>query len=358
MEKLKVMFEWVSEGLRLPDIMEFLRHKKVPVHRYAICYYFGGMTLFLFLIQVITGILLLLYYRPSPESAFESVQFIMTKVSFGWLIRSIHGWCANLMVFMAFVHMLTVFLMKAYRPPREFTWLSGIFLFFLTLTFGFSGYLLPWNELSFFATKVGTDIVSQVPFIGHQLLVLLRGGEHVTGATLTRFFGIHVAILPLITTFFLVVHLALVQIHGMSTPITILDKFKGKMKEMTFWPDFLMRDVLGWFVMLGIIAALASLYPWELGEKADPFAPAPAGIRPEWYFMFMFQTLKYVPAKIAGLEGEMVAVLSFGFVALFWMVVPFLDRWAWKEQRSPIFTIIGYLGIVYMLIFTVLGYLK
>ena len=356
MEPIKFVKQWIEDRLKTSAMMDFMVKKKVPVHRYTICYYFGGMTLFLFIIQVITGILLLLYYRPSPESAFESVQFIMTKVSFGWLIRSVHGWCANLMVFMAFVHMFSVFLMKAYRPPREFTWLSGIALFFITLAFGFSGYLLPWNELSYFATKVGTEMMTVVPFIGKDLLVIFRGGEHVTGATLTRFFGFHVAVLPLIATFFLMIHLILVQVQGMSTPVSILQKKEKQPKQMSFYPDFLLRDILGWFLMLAVIATLASLFPWELGEKADPFASAPADIRPEWYFVFMFHTLKLFPAKIFFFEGEVLAIGLFGLVALFWVIVPFLDRWSWKERKSPLFTVIGYLAIIYIILFTYLGY--
>jgi len=143
----------------------------------------------------------------------KSVQFIMTKVQFGWLIRSLHSWSANLMV-AAMIHMFSVFFMKAYRKPREITWLSGVLLFFLALGFGFSGYLLPWNTLAYFATKVGTEITSVIPFIGHEILIFLRGGEEVTGATLTRFFGIHVAVLPMIATALLVLHLLLVQVQG------------------------------------------------------------------------------------------------------------------------------------------------
>ena len=130
----------------------------MPVHRYSVFYYLGGMTLFFFIVQVVTGILLMLYYRPSAEEAFESVEFIMTTVPFGWLIRSLHSWSANLMVFFAFVHLVTVYFIKAYRKPREMTWITGCVLLFLSMAFGFSGYLLPWNQLAFFATKVGTDI--------------------------------------------------------------------------------------------------------------------------------------------------------------------------------------------------------
>ena len=154
------------------------------------------MTLFLFMVQVSTGILLLLYYRPSAEEAFESVQFLMAEVQFGWLIRSIHAWAANLMIFTLFVHLFSVLLLKAYRPPREVTWFSGVALLGLAMGFGFTGYLLPWNELAYFATKVGTEITGAVPVVGPFLGRLLRGGDDVTGATLTRFYGIHVAILP------------------------------------------------------------------------------------------------------------------------------------------------------------------
>src|SRR5438128_2948803 len=134
-----------------------LREKSVPIHRHTIWYYFGGMTLFLFTVQAVTGILLLLYYRPTAESAFESVQFIMAEVRFGWLIRSIHSWSANLMILTLFIHMASVYLTRAYRRPREMTWISGVGLLVVILGFGFSGYLLPLNKLAFFATQVGTQ---------------------------------------------------------------------------------------------------------------------------------------------------------------------------------------------------------
>ena len=147
------------------------------------------MTLFLFGVQVFTGILLLLYYRPSAAEAYESVQFIVTQVEFGWLIRNVHSWSANLLIGAAFAHFFSVFFLKSYRKPRELTWVTGMLLLFLMLGFGFSGYLLPWNELSFFATKVGTGIAGAMPLVGRFLLRLLRGGDDVTGATLSRFYG-------------------------------------------------------------------------------------------------------------------------------------------------------------------------
>ena len=344
-------------GARFPldAIAHFFKKKTVPTHRHTIWYYLGGMTLFFFLIQVGTGILLLLYYRPTAEAAFESVQFIMTKVRFGWLIRSLHSWSANLMVGAAMVHMFSVFFMKAYRRPREVTWISGMILFFLALGFGFSGYLLPWNTLAYFATKVGTEIASLIPFVGHEVLVFLRGGEEVTGATLTRFFGFHVAVLPMITTAFLGLHLLLVQVQGMSVPPSQLEA-ATKQKPMPFFPYFLLRDLVGWLVALGLLAALAALFPWELGEKADPFAPAPPGIRPEWYFLFMFQSLKYIPAKIFFIDGEVLGILGFGVVALVWLLIPFIDRRPEEPHRARWFTAFGWVAIAFILIMSLVAY--
>lgn len=346
---------WLGERYDLSALEYFIKKKEVPVNRHSIWYYLGGITLFFFMIQVVTGILLLLYYRPTAESAFESVQFIMTEVRFGWLIRSIHSWSANLMVAAAFVHLFSVFFLKAYRKPRELTWVSGAVLLFLALGFGFSGYLLPWNELAFFATKVGTEIVAVVPVVGGFLLKFLRGGEDVTGATLTRFFGFHVAVLPMVATLFLLFHLWAVQKQGMSVPPGV-EKKQRSFKAMSFFPNFLLRDLLGWTCALGVLAAIAALFPWELGVKADPFTAAPAGIKPEWYFVFMFQTLKFIPAKIFFMDGEVLGVLGFALVGALFVLVPFLDRKANLGKTSKLFTAIGLVAVAYILIMTIISY--
>ena len=260
---LDVRFDWAT--LTAP-----LRKKTVPVHELSHWYFLGGITLFLFGIQVGTGILLLLYYRPSSNEAFESVQYIMTRVQFGWLVRSIHSWAANLMIFTAFCHMFSVLFLRAYRKPRELTWLSGMLLLFLAMGFGFSGYLLPWNTLAFFATKVGTDIAGQVPLIGRPLMIFLRGGEEVTGATLSRFFGFHVAVLPGITTLLILVHLALIQRLGMSVPPGVETQrppARQQSREMHFFPNFLLRELMAWYIALGVLGALAALSPWGLRYK-------------------------------------------------------------------------------------------
>ena len=346
---------WLEERVDLSAIKKFITHKTVPQHKHSLWYYMGGMTLFLFFVQVVTGILLLLYYRPSAEGAYESIQFIMTEVKFGWLIRSINSWSANLMIFFAFMHLFSVYLLKSYRKPRELTWVSGVLLFFLALGFGFSGYLLPWNQLAFFATKVGTEIAGAVPLIGSFVLKYLRGGNEVTGATLTRFFGFHVAVLPMLMTALLAMHLLLVQKQGMSWPVSM--QKNSNQKVIPFFPNFLLRDLLGWLIALGILVYLASVFPWELGVKADPLSSAPAGIRPEWYFVFMFQTLKFLPAKILFFEGELLGILAFAALGALLLGVPFLDKKAAQGLRSPFFTTLGVVAIIYIVVLTLIGYL-
>lgn len=352
---------WLEERLGLSDVREFIAHKTVPVHSGTMWYYFGGITLFLFVIQVLTGILLLLYYRPTTTEAYESVQFIVTRVQFGWLIRNIHSWSANLMIFTAFVHMFSVVFLRAYRRPREITWLSGIALLGLALGFGFSGYLLPWNTISYFATKVGTDMAASVPGIGPPIARFLRGGDDVGGATLTRFFGFHVAVLPGLTTVLLMVHLALVQKHGISSPPWVERRYAasgGRVPQMPFLPNFFLREMMAWYGALGVLGALAALFPWELGAKADPFASAPAGIRPEWYFLAPFYTLKLIPSHVLFMEGELLGLIGFGVLAAFWVLLPF---WATDRrgfERTRLVTGVGVLLLAYLATFSLLGYYK
>jgi quinol-cytochrome oxidoreductase complex cytochrome b subunit len=350
---------WLDERLGLSAIREFISHKTVPVHSATVWYYFGGITLFLFVVQVLTGILLLLYYRPTATEAYESVQFIVTRVQFGWLVRSIHSWSANLMIFTAFVHMFSVVFLRAYRKPREVTWLSGIALLGLALGFGFSGYLLPWNTISYFATKVGTDMAASIPVVGPAVARFLRGGEDVGGATLTRFFGFHVAVLPGLTTVLLGVHLALVQRFGISSPPWVEKQSGasgGRIPQMQFFPNFFLRELMAWYAALAVLGCLAALFPWELGDKADPFAAAPAGIRPEWYFLAPFYTLKLIPSHVWFVEGELLGLIGFSLLAIWWVALPF---WATNRaglERSRLVTGAGVALLAYLATFSALGY--
>ena len=351
------LYSWVDERVKLGTLVEYMGKKYVPVNRHSVWYYFGGVSLFLFIIQVVTGILLLLYYKGGEALAFESIQFIMSKVQFGWLIRSIHSWTANLFILTSMIHMFSVYFEKSYRKPREITWVTGMLMFFLALGFGFSGYLLPWNELAFFATKVGTDIAGAVPIVGKPIMVFLRGGDDVTGATLSRFFGFHVAVLPGIFTVTLSIHLLLVQRQGMSEPPSHEHTPEAERKTMPFFPNFLLRDILFWLIVLNLLAILAVFFPWELGRKADPFASAPAGIKPEWYFLFMFQTLKYIPGKIFFFDGEVLGILLFGLAGFLWLMVPFWDRKSSRGEMNRFVTYAGIFVVFYIIILTIIGWI-
>ena len=357
MNIIKNLYNWIDERVKLEDLVNFLGKKYVPVHRNSVWYYFGGVSLFFFIIQVVTGILLLFYYKGSADLAFESIQFIMSKVQFGWLIRSIHTWAANLFILASFIHMFSVYFEKSYRKPREITWVTGMLMFFLALGFGFSGYLLPWNELAFFATKVGTDIAGAVPLIGETLKIFLRGGEEVTGATLSRLFGFHVALLPGIFTALLTIHLLLVQRQGMSEPLRVEALKQSEKKTMPFFPNFLLRDLLLWLLILNVLAILAVFFPSELGRKADLFASAPAGIKPEWYFLFMFQTLKYIPAHLLIFEGEVVGILLFMVAGVLWLLVPFWDTKSSKGQQNRLINYLGLFAVIFIIVLTILGWI-
>jgi cytochrome b6 len=350
---MRSFFTWLDERYQLHSLLDFARKKAVPVSKHFAWYYFGGITLFLFGVQVLTGMLLLLYYKPGADTAFESVQFIVTKVKYGWLLRSVHSWSANLMILSAFIHFFSNFFTASYRKPRELTWLTGMVMFLLALGFGFSGYLLPWNELAFFATKVGTDIAGVLPLVGKPLMLLLRGGEEVSAATLTRFYGMHISILPAIFALFLGLHLLFVQVQGMSEPLHLQGKVE---KWMPFFPDFAVRDLVLWLLVLNFVVFLAVFFPWELGIKADPFASAPAGIRPEWYFIFMFQTLKLLPAQVLFIEGELLGIFGFAITGAFFLIWPFLDVRSQRGERQPLVPIVGFISVFFIIVMTIYGY--
>lgn len=343
--------KYFEDRFHLTELFAFAKKKTVPEHRHSFWYFFGGICLFLTGIQIATGLLLLVYYVPHVDAAHESIQFIMSQVKFGWLIRSVHSWTANILIGIIFIHMFSTYFLKAYRKPRELTWITGFLLLLVFLAFGFSGYLLPWNELSYFATRVGTDIAGSLPFIGKWLKTLILGGPDVSQATLSRFFSFHVALLPIAAAAIIGVHIFLVQVLGMSKPVG-----ERETREIPFFPDFLLKDALGWTLILVLVGILCVFLPWEIGQKADPLAPTPLGIKPEWYFTFMFTTLKIIPAHIVFIEGEKLAILGFMLGGLLWMLVPFLDKRAGREKRSPLFTWIGWAVVVYIVIMTTLTY--
>jgi len=336
---------WLEERLGLEAARDFLRHKTVPQNRHTIWSYTGSIILFFFLIQVVTGIVLAFYYRPTLEEANKSVARIMTEVPLGWIIRSVHFWSATFMIAAVFVHLLSIWIIKSYRLPRELTWMSGVCLLVFTLAFGFTGYLLPWDDLSLAATKVGTDIPRSIPVVGAWVTKFLRGGEDISGDTLSRFFSFHVTILPLLLLALVAVHVYLIQKLGMSLPLGT-DEEKEARQALPFWPNFVFREMIVWLGFFGVLVIVAVFLPPSLGKPADLMAPAPEGIKPEWYFLFLFQTLKLFPAKTLFVDGDTVAVLLFFLGGLLFFLLPLLDNKP-AERKGKVITLAAFVFILY-----------
>jgi quinol-cytochrome oxidoreductase complex cytochrome b subunit len=209
------VYSWLDERLGLTPIYNTIFDRKVPKVNWW--FTLGSASLFLFVLQAVTGIFLAVYYVPSPDHAYESIEYIMNGVAFGWLIRGIHHWGASLMVFFVFIHMLRTFYYASYKYPREITWLTGVVLLLTTLGMGFTGYLLPWNQRAYWATTVGTEIAGTAPFIGNFFLRVLRGGNDLSAVTLARFFAVHIWFLPAIIALIIGVHMYLVIRIGISS---------------------------------------------------------------------------------------------------------------------------------------------
>jgi cytochrome b6 len=354
------IFRLLDERFQISGLVTFLGHKEVPVGAHSpIWYYLGGVSLFFFVVQIGTGILLLMNYQVGENTSYESMKQLVGRVPFGWLIRSIHCWSAHLMSLSVMAHLFSVLFLKAYRKPRELTWYSGFAMLGLVLGFGFSGYLLPWNELSYFATAVGTDSVKSVPIVGPWMLRVLRGGEEVSVQTLYRFFALHVCILPLIMAGLIGAHLLFIQRQGMAEPLEHRPSPEPKTRHrgMPFFPNFAMRDLLFWVICLNILALLAVALPfgpgipgmeWELGAKANPLKPAYPGIKPEWYFLSVYQMLREFPAHLLGMEGPQACLLLVSILGAIAFAIPLLDRNAAKGKPSPLFTDLGVAGLLFL----------
>jgi cytochrome b6 len=347
--------DWLAERYDFSEARKLAKSKLVPEHRYDLWYYTGGITLFLFGIQFATGMLMALYYVPHVQFAYESIVEIVTKLNLGWFFRSLHHWGAQLAIVFLFIHLFGTLLLKSYRKPRELVWVSGFVLLGISIFFGLSGYLLLWDERAFAAVRVATGGAGAFPVVGGLLKAFLRGGMDVTGDTLIRFYAFHVAILPIVTLALIGLHVLLVQYHGVSVPPSLAGQ---KVREVPFFPNLFYKDLTIWLAVLGVLVTLAVLAPPEIGVKADPLAPPPENIKPEWYFLFMLQTLKLFPGSILGFNGETVAILCVTAGILFFFLIPFLDRKSARGEKSPLFTWIGVFYALYFVVMTAIGYLS
>ena len=212
------VYNWFEERLEIQSIADDITSKYVPPH-VNIFYCFGGITLTCFLVQVASGLAMTCYYRPSVVDAFSSVEYLMTEVNFGWLIRSIHRWSASMMVLSMILHICRVYLTGGFKKPRELTWVTGVTLSVVTVSFGVTGYSLPWDQDGYWACKIVTGVPAAVPVVGPPIVLLLRGGESVGQATLTRFYSAHTFVLPLVAAVLMLAHFLMIRKQGISGPL-------------------------------------------------------------------------------------------------------------------------------------------
>lgn len=362
---LQRIWAWLDDRMAIGVAVQWFLSVRIP--RDAHTFYLGGVALFLFLLQAVTGILLSLYYRPSPEAAYDSIIYIMTVVDFGWLIRGVHHWSANLMIGFVFLHMLRTFWHAVYKAPREMTWVFGGLLFIVTLGFGFTGYLLPWDQRAFWATTVGSDIAGAVPLIGDFLRQFLRDGADVTGLTLTRFFGVHVLVLPVALLAVLGTHLYLVHHHGIADPPhapaapshgSALDAHDERKRLLPFVPNYVLGELSAWYIVIGIVVALVTLAPAGLEDKADALL-TPEHVRPEWYFLAVYEFLKVAGGLRSWLGPQaplLVGIGVPGLVVAALVLLPFLDRNPSRlPRRRPVALLLATLILVALVVLTLMG---
>jgi len=212
------IYDWFDDRLEIQAIADDITSKFVPPH-VNIFYCIGGITLTCFIIQVATGFAMTFYYRPTVLEAFTSCQYIMTQVNFGWLIRSTHRWSASMMVLMMILHIFRVYLTGGFKKPRELTWITGVIMAVITVSFGVTGYSLPWDQVGYWAVKIVTGVPEAIPIIGSLVVELLRGGVGVGQSTLTRFYSLHTFVLPLLASIFLLMHFLMIRKQGISGPL-------------------------------------------------------------------------------------------------------------------------------------------
>lgn len=299
---------------------------------------FGSVALFLFLVQAFTGILLAFNYAPTPGDAYNSLQYIIREVTAGRLIRGLHHWGASMMVIVVVVHMTQVFLWGAYKKPREATWIIGVVLLLMTLSYGLTGYLLPWDNRAYWGTVVTTQLVTKTPLIGPYLGRLLGTDGSIGVVTFTRFYALHVLLLPPLTTFLIAFHVYLVRKHG----ITPAPGDTAPRKK--FFPEQVFKDTVAIFVAFAVLFLLAMVAEAPLERLADPtdttYMP-----RPEWYFLFLFELLKLFHGPLEVLASTVLPMAA--VAALF--AVPFVDRSRMRRvtERTAALCIVALAGIAW-----------
>ncbi|MBI2920067.1 MAG: cytochrome bc complex cytochrome b subunit [Planctomycetes bacterium] len=315
---------WLQERLPVTgDQLRELTNEPVPNHLKRWWFALGGTPAYLFVVQIVTGILLAFYYEPAPSTAYDSVKYITDTAAYGWFFRSVHKWAATLMIAAVILHQMRVFFTGAYRKPREINWLVGMCLLLCTLVAGFTGYSLVYEQLSYWGTTVGANISSNVPVVGNFMKRMLLGGDVYNERTLSRLYIIHAAIMPALTTALIAVHIAIIRMQGV-TELKFEDEPADKPAHFSFFPDHLYTEIIAGLVLMILLSALSTVLPATLGPRADPLS-TPEVIKPEWFFYVTFRWLKLFSGTFA--------VLSMGFIVFTMYAWPFVDALIRKKTR-------------------------
>jgi quinol-cytochrome oxidoreductase complex cytochrome b subunit len=315
---------WLGE--RVPVSVETvaaMSNEPVPYHLKRWWFALGGTPAYLFVVQIVTGILLAFYYQPSPQTAYESVRYITEDVSYGWYLRGLHKWGATLMIAAVILHQMRVFFTGAYRRPRELNWMVGMSLLVCTLMLGFTGYSLVFEQLSYWGATVGANISDIVPVVGPVMKQALLGGEIYNDRTLSRFFILHGAVLPVLLILLLVMHIGLVRLLGV-TELKFAGEEDQPARHFKFFPDHFYTELIIGLTLMLLLSALATLLPVGMGPRADPLT-TPEIIKPEWFFYVTFRWLK--------LFTGLTAILTQGFIIFIMFAWPFIDAWLVKRFK-------------------------
>ncbi len=291
-------------------------------------YYLAALLVIFFCVEVTTGILLMIYYRPSAQAAYYSIGIIQDEVRLGWLIRSVHRWCADLVIAFSFLYVIRVYFARAYRPPRQLNWVLGILLLIFVLTLGFTGTLLPWDQYAYWYTDSARQIIAGVPIIGNAILALIWGGWEIGEDVLLRFYAFHVGVLPWLATSVFLLLVPLVWRFGIKDVVP--DTSRSHRAPTPFIPDFLLKLLIATLLLGGLLLSVAVLAPPSLLARADPLSPL-AHTQPRWYFLPQRELLR-------ALAGGMATLSVVAFLLLV-LLAPLLDRGptpsTWRKILQP-----------------------
>src|SRR6266850_2271609 len=366
MEKL---LNWIDERFPLTALWESQWGKYVAPKNFNFWYYFGSLAAFVLVLQIVTGIFLTMNYKPDATKAFESIEYIMRDVSWGWLIRYMHSTGASMFFIVVYLHMFRGLMYGSYRKPRELTWILGVLIYLSLMAEAFFGYLLPWGQMSYWGAQVIINLFGTIPFVGEALAIWIRGDYNVSDATLNRFFALHVVALPLVLLGLVGAHLMALHEVGSNNPDGVeignnIDPKSGHPVDgIPMHPYYTIKDMVGVAVFLIVFSAIVFFSP-EMGGyflEYNNFIPAdplktPEHIAPVWYFTPYYAMLRAIP-PVAGSQFPGVAVM--GAATLIFFALPWLDRGKVKSirYRGPkyryfltafviSFLVLGYLGVV------------